>query len=149
MNSKTFPFNYDQASAFFSKDLWSSFTGQPASSRSAVAGYAFIGSVCGTNRYSIQEEFGGFQSVTVVTHELGHKYKICIIKSIIKLKNFIFEIIKSFGSVHDGESASPNCPSSNNNIMSPGPLFTNLQNKNLFSSCSITLFKNTLLSNNQ
>ena len=85
MNSKTFPFNYDQASAFFSKDLWSSFTGQPATSRSAVAGYAFIGSVCGTNRYSIQEEFGGFQSVTVVTHELGHKYRICIIKSIIKL----------------------------------------------------------------
>ena len=73
MNSKTFPFSYDQASAFFSKDLWSSVTSDPPAVRSSTIGYAYIGAICGSQRYSIQEEFGGFQFVTVVTHELGHK----------------------------------------------------------------------------
>jgi hypothetical protein len=58
--------------------------------------------------------------------------------------------LKSLGAFHDGETqASSACPASLNNIMAPGQISTNLQNKNLFSSCSITQFKNTILSNNQ
>ena len=74
MNSKTFPFAFDQAAAFFSKDLWGSNANDSISNRAGVAGFAYIGSICGNQAYSIQEEFGGFQSVTVVAHELGHKY---------------------------------------------------------------------------
>ena len=73
MNNKTFPFSYDQAAAFFNKDLWNSDTSLPISTRTSVAGFAYVGGICGLYRYSIQEEFGGFQYVNVVSHEIGHK----------------------------------------------------------------------------
>ena len=128
MNGKTFSFTYDRAVGIFSKDLWSADTTQSASQRSAVAGYAYLPGLCNSNRYAINEEYGGFQYVTVVTHEMGH----------------------NFGANHDGAvSQTVNCPASNNNIMTAGQLPTNLQNKNLFSSCSIAAFKSTVLTNNQ
>ena len=71
MNSKTFPFAYDNAVGLFSKDLWGS--GASPQDRSSLVGVAYIGSVCGTSRYVIHEEFGGFQYVGYTTHELGHR----------------------------------------------------------------------------
>jgi hypothetical protein len=70
--SQTFPFTYDRAVGIFSKDLWSS-SAQAAASRSAVVGFANIPGLCNGNRYAINEEYGGFQYVTVVAHEMGHK----------------------------------------------------------------------------
>jgi hypothetical protein len=71
--SQTFPFTYDRAVGIFSKDLWSSSVAQTAASRSAVVGFAYIPGLCTNSRYAINEEYGGFQYVTVVAHEMGHK----------------------------------------------------------------------------
>lgn len=72
MNSKNFPFAYDTAVGMFGKDLWGS--GTSPQERSSLVGVAYIKSVCGSSRYAIHEEFGGFQYVGYTTHELGHKY---------------------------------------------------------------------------
>jgi hypothetical protein len=50
---------------FFSMDLWSNdYTATPAN-RAAVVGFAPIGYICTSNKYSIIEEIGGFLSVLV------------------------------------------------------------------------------------
>ncbi len=71
--SQTFPFTYDRAVGIFSKDLWSSDTTQTPAVRHAVVGFANIPGVCNSYRYAINEEYGGFQFVTVFAHEMGHK----------------------------------------------------------------------------
>jgi hypothetical protein len=63
MNSKKFPFSYDNAIGLFSKDLWAPGTSQTPADRSSLVGVAFISTVCGNSRYTIHEEFGGFQYV--------------------------------------------------------------------------------------
>ena len=78
MNSKTFPFTYDQATALFSKDMWSPDTTQTPDTKAGVVGFAYVSAICTSNRYSIIEEYGGFQEVSVVAHELGHKYICCL-----------------------------------------------------------------------
>jgi hypothetical protein len=60
MNSKTFDFSYDHAAGFFDKDLWSDNTALTPSSRTGVAGYAYVGSVCTNSRYSIEEDIGNY-----------------------------------------------------------------------------------------
>ena len=72
MNSKQIPFTYDTAAGMFSKDMWTPDTTQTPAVRSGIAGIAYITGVCGTSRYMVQEEFGGFQSIGVTTHEIGH-----------------------------------------------------------------------------
>ncbi|RNA12759.1 A disintegrin and metallo ase with thrombospondin motifs 3-like [Brachionus plicatilis] len=121
MNSKTFQFTYDHAVALFNKDLWSNdLTAAPAN-RKGVAGFATIGQVCQTNKYSISEDSGGFANSIVIAHELGH----------------------NLGSLHDGEVG---CDDSLNFIMTPvlnsNPPQTNFY---LFSDCSINQFKSVLL----
>ena len=78
MNSKKFPFTYDQATALFSKDMWNPDTTLTPDTRAAVVGFAYVAAICSSYRYSIIEEYGGFPEVTVVAHELGHKYICCI-----------------------------------------------------------------------
>lgn len=56
----------------FSKDMWSDSEGS-AAARSGVAGLAYLSGVCGSTRYSVCEEQGGFSSIAVAAHELGHK----------------------------------------------------------------------------
>lgn len=48
-----------------SKDLWSDDYGQLPSLRTTVTGFSLIGEICGTKRYSIVEEFGGFSNLAV------------------------------------------------------------------------------------
>jgi hypothetical protein len=55
-----------------SKDLWSDDNTTTASQRTGVAGFAYVAAVCGSYRYSINED-NGFRSILVLAHELGHK----------------------------------------------------------------------------
>ena len=106
--------------------MWSDTNADPAT-RSAVVGYSYILGVCTSNlKYSIAEDIGGFYYATVTAHELGH----CL------------------GSQHDGLSPALNCNPSSNFIMTPGALVNTpfLSNQYLFSSCSISQFKQGLLS---
>ena len=73
MNSKKFSFSFDHAIALVSKDLWDDDASLDIKRREAVAGLAVIAGVCGDNRYSISEEFGGFQNTGVMAHEIAHK----------------------------------------------------------------------------
>jgi hypothetical protein len=96
MESKTFPFTYDRAVGIFTKDLWSSSSAQPPALRRSVVGFANIPGLCNINRYAINEEYGGFQFVTVVAHEMGHKLElIFIIKPIQILIILLYELNKS------------------------------------------------------
>lgn len=52
--------------------MWSDSEGS-AAARSGVAGLAYLSGVCGSTRYSVCEEQGGFSSIAVAAHELGHK----------------------------------------------------------------------------
>jgi hypothetical protein len=54
--------------------MFSDTTSDSASTRSGVAGYAFVGGICSSFRYSINEEWGGFQNIQVIAHEMGHKF---------------------------------------------------------------------------
>ena len=108
--------------------MWSD-GGSSSQDRSANVGFSSIGGICTQNRYSIIEETGGFRTVNVVAHELGH----------------------NLGSFHDGVTTDPfavNCDQTQNYIMTPGigVYKTNLLNMFKFSSCSVAAFKNTLLS---
>ncbi|CAF0922549.1 unnamed protein product, partial [Brachionus calyciflorus] len=121
MNSKNFEFTYDHAVALFNKDLWSDDPSQSPSSRSGVAGFASVGQICTSDRYSLSEDFGGFSNSITIAHEIGH----------------------NLGAIHDGEAG---CFASDNYIMTPilnaQPPQTNFYK---FSSCSISQFKATLL----
>ncbi len=48
-----------------SKDLWGDEKDQPADVRRKVVGLSAMAQICGSARYSIIEEFGGFGSVAV------------------------------------------------------------------------------------
>ena len=50
--------------------MWSNDYGQLQSLRTTVTGFSLIGEICGTNRYSIVEEFGGFSSLAVKIFQL-------------------------------------------------------------------------------
>jgi len=54
--------------------LWSADTSGTPEARSGVIGFAYVGGICESTKYSINEEHGGFQSIGVISHELGHKY---------------------------------------------------------------------------
>ena len=45
--------------------MWSEDSTDTVDSRSGVAGLAWVGAICGTFKYSICEEHGGFESVSV------------------------------------------------------------------------------------
>jgi hypothetical protein len=108
---------------FYSKDLTSEDSAD-------VLGLGFVGSVCTDGRYSISEDFGGFSSVHVVAHEMGH----------------------NFNSFHDGDTDYPiaaSCSDEDNYIMAPYvPGSDFFENSVLFSNCSIQQFKEMLLVNN-
>ena len=107
--------------------MWADTPDSPAT-RSAAVGYSYILGVCSPNyKFSISEEIGGLYYANVAAHELGH----CL------------------GSQHDGLSPyAVNCPAGLNYIMTPGALVQTsfFANQVLFSSCSISQFKQGLLS---
>ncbi|CAF0730331.1 unnamed protein product [Brachionus calyciflorus] len=119
MNSKTFPFEYDHAAGLFNKEIVSNDFSTPIEFRSGTAGYC-PGIVCTDQRYSINEDFGGFSNLLIIAHEIAH----------------------SSGSVHDGFGVASSCPYSQKFIMSPSLSAGSL---NRFSSCSINQFKTLLL----
>ena len=43
----------------FSKDLFSSDTTLANSARAAIAGFSWVGGVCGSLKYSVVEDYGG------------------------------------------------------------------------------------------
>ena len=54
--------------------MWSEDSSANAAQRSSVVGLAFLGGVCqSTNKFTIIEEQGGFSSIGIIAHELGHK----------------------------------------------------------------------------
>lgn len=118
-------FTFDHAIGFTSKDIWGD-AGQ--SDRSGVTGFAAIGAMCQSSSYSLVEDRGGFSTIGVSAHEIGH----------------------NLNALHDGESGiSAFCPASDNFLMTPGigNFQNNLQNLLRFSSCSINAFKDYLLEN--
>ena len=108
--------------------MWSSSAGSDAS-RSGVVGLAYLAGICDSNRYSIVEDKGGFSSIGVTAHEIGH----------------------NLGSGHDGDNNAPysSCNTTANHIMTPsvGVFSSNLLNQLSFSSCSLVAFKSVLLNN--
>lgn len=57
------------------------------------------------------------------------------------------EIGHNLGSIHDGEPGAETCPHTDYFIMTPVLNFDKIQNMQRFSSCSISQFKDTLISN--
>ena len=54
--------------------MWADSNDLP-STRTSVAGFAPIGGVCySASKYSVVEEWGGFQNIQVIAHEMGHKF---------------------------------------------------------------------------
>lgn len=89
-----------------------------------TVGFASIGTVCTQNKYSLSEEIGGFMNLLIVAHEIAH----------------------GLGSFHDGIIGfTESCPINNRDIMSPS---LGGSSSHRFSSCSISMFKSTLLNNN-
>ena len=105
----------------YSKDLWSENTDDTPKIRSGVAGYASIGNICNSNRYSLSEDQGGFMNSITIAHEIGH----------------------NLGALHDRDVG---CKNEDNYIMTPvlnsNPPQTNFY---MFSSCSIKSIKTVLL----
>lgn len=73
MNSLSLSFSYDHAIGFLNKDLWRDESSQAADQRASVAGQAFLSQVCLSDKFSIVEDRGGFGSIGVAAHEIGHK----------------------------------------------------------------------------
>ena len=66
--------NYKSFFNLLSKDMWADSNDLP-STRTSVAGFAPIGGVCySASKYSVVEEWGGFQNIQVISHEMGHKF---------------------------------------------------------------------------
>ncbi|CAF0730548.1 unnamed protein product [Brachionus calyciflorus] len=121
MNKKVFPFSYDHAVALFNKDLWSS---DQSASRSMTVGFASIGTICNSYKFSLCEDIGGFTNLLVIAHEIAH----------------------GLGAFHDGVIGSTDrCLISQKDIMSPS---VGGGSSNKFSTCSISMFKSTLLNRN-
>ncbi|XP_023932197.1 mucin-5AC [Lingula anatina] len=125
--------NHDHGMLFTGYELWRNYRSD-GTRNTAVAGTAHLNGICGSNKHSINEDFGGFKSITVCAHELGH----------------------NLGAWHDGtiDGTGDSCPASDQFIMAPSvgatSALTHL-NPYYFSSCSIEYFRrriNYLNSNN-
>ena len=57
----------------YSKDLWSNDNTLTSDKRTQVVGRSPIGGICTSAKVSTVEDFGGFQSIPVAAHEMGHK----------------------------------------------------------------------------
>lgn len=89
-----------------------------------TVGFASIGTICSQFKYSLCEDIGGFINSLVIAHEIGH----------------------GLGAFHDGIIGSTDrCPINNKDIMSPS---IGGGSSYRFSSCSISMFKSTLLTSN-
>lgn len=89
-----------------------------------TVGFASIGTVCTRQKYSLSEEIGGFITLLVVAHEIAH----------------------GLGAFHDGIiGLTDRCAINNRDVMSPS---LGGASSHRFSSCSINMFKTTLLTRN-
>lgn len=53
--------------------LFTIYRGGTTSDTAGVVGLAYMSEVCAANRYTIVEDVGGFASISVASHEIGHK----------------------------------------------------------------------------
>ena len=70
-------------------DLWSADSSLSPSSRASVVGFASVGMICTSNRYSIIEETGGFSSVLVCFLLFKFKSHIIYLNPIVPLYSLL------------------------------------------------------------
>ena len=120
INSRQFPFPFDQAIGFLNYFIT---VGNTCSI--SLTGLSFQNGICLLDKVSILTDQGFFQNLPDTTHQLAH----------------------SLGATEDGSGTALACPITSNFIMAP---FWNFQlasitNINKFSSCSVNDIKTLLL----
>ncbi|XP_013409946.1 uncharacterized protein LOC106173376 [Lingula anatina] len=114
---------HDHAMLFTNYDLYNGINPDTGEKKTSVAGVATLSGICTRGHCSINEDHGGFKSIGVAAHELGH----------------------NLGAYHDGDGNT--CREADQYIMAAVAASTtsaNHYNPYNFSTCSVDYFRNLI-----